>query len=321
VTLHAAGAVIRRRAIKITGSSDTVQMRVPVLTVDSGIDGPVVWLTACIHGDEVGGTAIVHDVFQALRRQGLIRGAVHGMPLINSVGFENVSRFINADREDLNRCFPGTRDGSMGQRVARRLFDAILQVQPDLVIDVHNDWVHSVPYILLDPPGIFANPDAYGRALEAARATRLLLVEDTDVLSPLRNTLAGALATVGVPALTVEAGGAGRIVEANVSAGASAVLATLEKLGLTAPTGHADSTHAQPLLRYSSSPLCNSSGLIRFAVGPGETVTKRQVLARVFSAFGAREETLRAEAPGYVLGLEDHARVAPGSAVIALALQ
>jgi predicted deacylase len=321
--VNAAGAraSIRRRSITITGGSDTVQMRVPVLTIESDISGPAVWLTACIHGDEVGGTAIVHDVFQALRRQGLLRGAVHGMPLVNSVGFENVSRYINADREDLNRCFPGTRDGTMGQRVARRLFDAILRVAPDLVIDVHNDWVHSVPYILLDPPAVFANPEAYARALQAARATRLLLVEDSDVLSPLRNTLAGALATVGIPALTIEAGGAGRIVEVNVNAGVSAVLATLEKLGMTPPSGHADSAHAQPLLRYSSSPLCSSSGLIRFAVGPGETVTRRQVLARIFSAFGTREETLRAVAPGYVLGLEDHARVVPGSPVIALALQ
>jgi predicted deacylase len=44
-----------------------------------------------------------------------------------------------------------------------------------------------------------------------------------------------------------------------------------------------------------------------------------QILARVYSAFGSREETLRATGPGYVLGLKDHARVLPGAEVIAIA--
>ncbi|HSN70744.1 MAG TPA: succinylglutamate desuccinylase/aspartoacylase family protein, partial [Steroidobacteraceae bacterium] len=112
---------ISRRLIDITGLRDIIQRRIPVLVAESRRPGPVVWLTACIHGDEVGGTAIVHDVFAKLRKQGLSKGAVHAFPLINSMGFENVSRYRNIDREDLNRCFPGNPRGSMGEQIARRL--------------------------------------------------------------------------------------------------------------------------------------------------------------------------------------------------------
>ena len=94
-----------RRTIDITGLRDIIQRRIPVLVADSKIPGPVVCLTACIHGDEVGGTAIIHDVFAQLRSRNLRRGAVCSYPLVNSMGFENVSRFITADGEDLNRTY------------------------------------------------------------------------------------------------------------------------------------------------------------------------------------------------------------------------
>lgn len=310
---------ISRRLIDITGLRDIIQRRIPVLVAESRRPGPVVWLTACIHGDEVGGTAIVHDVFARLRKEGLSRGAVHAFPLINSMGFENVSRYINTDREDLNRCFPGDPKGSMGEQIARRLYDTIMKSEPSLVIDLHNDWIQSIPYILLDPPQAYPNARTERRTLELARATGLPLVEDSDVFHPLRNTLAGAIVDAGVPAFTIEAGGAYAVVEEGVVAGRDAVLSTLRSMEMIdwfLPAGHPGTGAA---LRYTNRPLCSTSGLIRFDVQPGQEIRKGQILAQVFSAFGSREEALLATADGFVLGLEDHARVLPGREVIAVA--
>ncbi|HSN72643.1 MAG TPA: succinylglutamate desuccinylase/aspartoacylase family protein [Steroidobacteraceae bacterium] len=310
---------ISRRLIDITGLRDIIQRRIPVLVAESRRPGPVVWVTACIHGDEVGGTAIVHDVFAKLRKQGLSKGAVHAFPLINSMGFENVSRYLNIDREDLNRCFPGNPRGSMGEQIARRLYDTILKSSPALVIDIHNDWVQSIPHILLDPLEAFPNNKIARRTRELARAAGLLLVEDSDVFHPLRNTLAGAVLDAGVPAYTIEAGGAYAVVEAGVAAGTSAVLSTLQAMGMIEWFLPVGSQAGQEPLRYTNRPLCSTSGLIRFRVRPGEEIREGQLLAEVFSAFGSREESLLATADGFVLGLEDHARVLPGREVIAIA--
>jgi predicted deacylase len=311
---------VSRRLIDITGLRDIVQRRIPVLALDSKVSGPVVWLTACIHGDEVGGTVIVHEVFKTLRKLRLNCGTVHALPLINSMGFENVSRYIKTDREDLNRCFPGNVRGSMGKQIARRLFDAILKSQPDLVIDLHNDWVHSVPYILIEPTADYASQETRKNTLAIARATRLLLVEDSDTFHPLHNTLTGAIVEAGIAAFTIEAGGTYGIVEKSVAAGKDAILSTLRHLGMIDAPGLADqSTEDQDLLTYTSQPRCTSNGLIRFAVAPGDTVRTNQILARVYSAFGSCEEKLRATGPGYVLGLGNHARVLPGCEVIAIA--
>lgn len=311
---------ISRRTIDITGLRDIIQRRIPVLVAHSRIQGPVVCLTACIHGDEVGGTAIVHDVFARLRRSGLKRGCVYAYPLVNSMGFENASRFITADGEDLNRCFPGDARGSMGRQIARRLFDTIMKTGPDLAVDLHNDWIRSVPYCLVDPVDQYRSKTLHQRVLMLARATGLLLVEDSDVFHPLANTLAGALIAKNIPALTIEAGGSFAVVEDSVSAGTLAVLSMLNALDMIEyADAHAGKRSRKQPLRYTDRPLCTTSGLIRFSVEPGQAIKKGQQLATVYSAFGSREETLAAGSDGYVLGLEDHARVLPGRAVIAIA--
>lgn len=311
---------VSKKLIDITGMRDIAQRRILMVSANSSVNGPTVWLTACIHGDEVGGTAVVHDVFSALRKNGLQRGTLKSFPLINSMGFENVSRFFNADREDLNRCFLGQGDGTMGQQVAQRLFNMIASSTPDFVIDLHNDWIQSVPYVLLEPAHLYSSEAVYQRTSKLAISTGLLVVEDSDIFDPKHTTLAGALVNAGIPAITIEAGGAYAVAEDCVSATREAVLEALRELGMLNQPKKENSEPCRPIrYQYSNKPLCTKSGLIRFCVQPGDEVIAGQALARVYSAFGSSEETLYAIQPGIVLGLEDHARALPGRAFIAMA--
>ena len=313
---------VSRRLIAVTGLRDVVERRVPVLCLDSGVHGPVVWLTACIHGDEPGGTAIVHDVFSRLRKTGLRCGRVHAFPLINSLGFENASRYLNVDREDLNRCFPGDPDGTMGERIAARLYSAIRVTAPSLVIDLHNDWIQSVPYILLEPAHYHRSNDVRARCRELARATGRLIVDEATATDPIDGTLTAALVADGIPAFTIEAGGACGVVEEGVASGAAGVLAVLHELGMCEPDAPVRRSRTPiSIFRYTDLPRCTSSGLVRFSVAPGDRVEAGQVLARVYSAFGSCEETLRAQSAGFVLGLSDHARAMPGCEIVASAIE
>ena len=309
-----------KRAIDISGMRDIIQRRVPVVKLDSGKPGPTVCVTGCIHGNEPGGIAIIHELIRTVRRVGLKRGVIHALPLVNSMGFEHASRYINSDREDLNRCFPGDPKGSMGQRFAFRLFEGIKRVKPDLCIDLHNDWVQSVPYVVLEARGLYRKSGLRKKANEAAAATGLLTVQESDGDEDMTSTLTGALVAEGIPAFVIEAGAAGAIIESSVVAGRDAILGVFKQLGMidaepkTKPHRAATKVHD-----YTSRPLCTSSGLIRFLVSPGDEIRVNQPLARVFSAFGMVEETMRAECDGFVLGVTDHARVTPGYEVIAIA--
>jgi predicted deacylase len=312
---------VSRRLIDVTGMSDIIQRRIPVLTLDSKLPGPNIWLTGCIHGDEPGGAVVIHEVVRAVRKCGLSGGAIHALPLVNSMGFENVSRFINTDREDLNRCFPGDPKGTMGERIAHRLFELIAGTGPDLVIDLHNDWIQSVPYLLIEPPELFMRKKQRAQTTRLAAATGLLLVQDPQATPELRRTLTGALVSKGVCAFTLEGGGAGSIVESSIAAGRTAVLGVLSRLGIlnAEPGTGLPEPSSQQVLDYTSRPLCASSGIVRYAVLPGDEVETGQTVARVYSAFGSLEETLRAEKAGIVLGVADHARTVPGTEIIAIA--
>ena len=310
---------VSKRLIDVTGMRDVLQRRIPVMTLDSKVKGPVIWLTGCIHGDEPGGAAIIQDVFRKLRTTGLACGAVHALPLVNSTGFENVSRFINSEREDLNRCFPGNAKGTAGQRIARRIFDLIVETEPALVIDLHNDWIQSVPYVVLEPNSSFSQRSLLQRTVVHAAETDLLIVQEPE--SAECATLTGALIAAGVPAFTLEAGGACGVVETNVRAGKNAVLGVLREMNMIAERAEDEHRPSRSVrvLEYSNQPLCTSSGIIRFSVRPGDAIVTNQELGRVYSVFGSLEESLRAVRPGYVLGVSDHARALPGSEVIAIA--
>lgn len=310
-----------KRLIDLSGMRDIVHRRIPVMTLDSRVPGPTVWLTGCIHGDEPGGAVIIQDVFSELRKTGFECGILHALPLINSTGFENISRYINAEREDLNRCFPGNAKGTAGERVARKLFRLIAESEPALVIDLHNDWIHSVPYVVLEPQDVFADAILRRRTTQLAAATGLLVVQEPNDNGVSATSLTGALAAAGVAAITIEAGGACGIVELSVHAGKTAILRILRQMGMLAtdPDDDDDTPIEPRVLDYTNQPLCTSSGIIRFCVEPGEAVEANQELGRVYSAFGSREETLRAAGPGYVLGVSDNARALPGTEVIAIA--
>lgn len=58
---------------------------------------------------------------------------------MNPLGFETASRHITLSGEDLNRSFPGDKEGSLAGRIANQIFTKIKETKPFLVLDLHND--------------------------------------------------------------------------------------------------------------------------------------------------------------------------------------
>lgn len=309
---------IRRTSLRIFTGSDLARRSLPLLRAETGVAGPTVWLTACAHGDEIGGIVVVQEVFRALEKEHLTRGALLALPLMNPIGFDSCSRKIPVSEEDLNRSFPGDAEGTLAQRMAARIFTTLLESKPEVVLDLHNDWSRSIPYCVLDR--LPASP-ATGRAAMLAGATGFPVVVESDTL---RHTLSHSLLKHRVAALTIELGESSVVNEENVALGVTAVWAVLEKLAMV--SGSLAQTPLFPALvpagslRYSDRPLCSCSGIIRFLVKPGEEVRPGQRLAHVDDTFGRRRETIRATARALVLGVADSSVAYPGAPVVALGL-
>jgi predicted deacylase len=303
---------------KILTGSDLSRRRLPLMSATSASAGPVVWLTACGHGDEVCGIVIIQEVFKKIRRR-LLRGAVHAFPLMNPMGFETASRQITMSREDLNRSFPGEPAGSLGKRIAHRIFSAIMETSPDL----HNDWTESIPYVLIDDDPGGAHKAAYAKAASFAEQTGLVAIVDTDELT---GTLSDNLLLSDVPALTLELGEPYVINERNVEYGLGVIWNLLADLKMIEPLAERFSYSAPSayspgkLLRYSDKPYSSTSGIVRFLAKPGDVVTQGQALARIVNAFGKQQETVRALGDAIVLGHSDLSVVFPGMPIMAFGM-
>jgi predicted deacylase len=307
---------------KILTGSDLSRRRLPEMTLETGRPGPTIWLTGCAHGDEVGGMVVIHETFRRLRRGALRAGCVRAFPLMNPLGFEVGSRKISMSGEDLNRSFPGSPTGSLAERLAHLVFDTIEQSRPVAVLDLHNDWIRSIPYALLDAPPIGAEAAVVEAVRGLAGETGLPIVQET---VPMPKTLSATLLSRGTPALTLELSESYVVNEQQVEVGVRAVWRIMERLemveddpslaggDLPLPAGAIG-----PVLRYVDEPRVSTSGVIRFRVRAGQIVQREQELATVHNAFGRRLERVRAPCAGLVLGISDSSVAYPGVPVLAL---
>ncbi|MBI4694670.1 MAG: succinylglutamate desuccinylase/aspartoacylase family protein [Gammaproteobacteria bacterium] len=309
--------------LKILTGPDLANRRLPVVAATAANDGPVVWLTACSHGDEVGGIAVIHDVLRRLQRS-LLRGAVHAFPLMNPIGFESGTRNITISREDLNRSFPGNPQGSLGERIAQLIFSRIHETRPSLVLDLHNDWIRSIPYTLLDPPPAETSAAVYAATRTFAREAGLCVIAETEAVP---TALSYNALRAGIPALTLELGEPRVVNEAHVGSGVEAIWNLFAQLGMVAPR---EPPFRYPLpakfgdgaiLEYVDRPHGSRSGIIRFLVEPGTEIRAGQPFARIVNAFGKHQETVKAAHDGLVLGHSDSAAVFPGMPIMAFGVR
>ena len=301
--------------IKVMTGHDLSIRRIPVMEIHSSGEGPVVVLTACMHGDEIGGTVVIQELFRALRKI-LIRGKIVAFPMLNPFGFEVINRRISISNEDLNRSFPGNDKGTLAQRIAAIVMDKIADLKPDIILDLHNDWNKSIPYIIIDPMQQDSQRD---KLRHFARITGLPAIQETEHIT---GSFSYNLNMKGIPALTMELGESLIINEKNVASGTSAVMSILYELGMIgrqAGTINLDlpAKVKGRILTYSSKPLCSSSGIIRFNKKPGELVRTGDRIARVYNAFGKLNETITSVHDGIILGHNDYAVAYPGSPVMA----
>ena len=309
---------VRYSFLKILTGSDLSRRRLPQMRLSSPTPGPGIWLTACMHGDEVGGIVIVQEIFRRARLR-LLKGTINAFPLMNPLGFETISRNITIGREDLNRSFPGNSQGSLGERLAQIIFSTIIKNKPDLVIDLHNDWIKSLPYVLLDSNQSADYPQAYLQAQQFARQSGFCLIEDTEMI---HSSLTHNLLRHNIPALTYEMGEPYVVNEHYIDLAVKSIWNIL--MGLEMVTS--DSTPFEyPLppgynqgriLKYSDKPYSSGSGILRFLVKPGDVVKTGQPLARIVNAFGKPQQTIQALKAAIVLGHADSSVVFPGMPVM-----
>ena len=125
--------------------------------------GRTIWLSAAVHGDEIGGVEIIRRVTKSLNAR-VMSGTVIAVPIVNVHGFLQGDRYL-PDRRDLNRAFPGSPNGSLAARIAN-LFMTEIVTRCDVGIDLHTGSDHrtNLPHVRgdLDDPTTRKLAEAFG---------------------------------------------------------------------------------------------------------------------------------------------------------------
>ena len=128
----------------------TTKLKIPVIVERAIKPGPTVLFTAGIHGDEINGTEIIRQlIVQKINKPSC--GTIICIPIINMFGFVNKLREF-PDGRDLNRVFPGSKNGSLASRFAYHIVKEIMPFV-DFCVDFHAGGASrfNVPQIRIVP--------------------------------------------------------------------------------------------------------------------------------------------------------------------------
>jgi predicted deacylase len=193
----------------------------PLIVVHGKSDGPVVWLSAAIHGDEICGVEIIRQVLAEINATSMA-GTVIAAPVVNVHGFNTNDRYL-PDRRDLNRSFPGSARGSLASRIADLFMKEVVK-RSDVGFDLHtgSDLRTNLPQIRCDLD--------HRPTLDLATKFSAPIVIDARLRD---GSLRQAAVEEGKIMLLFEGGEASRFDPAAIAAGTAGVLRTLNHLGLT----------------------------------------------------------------------------------------
>lgn len=296
-----------RRAIElpITELYNHTTVTMPVEVIRGKKPGPVLFVSAAVHGDEINGVEIIRRLLR-LPMLNRIRGTLIAVPIVNVHGFLNMSRYL-PDRRDLNRCFPGSESGSVAGRLAWLFANEIVS-KANCGIDLHTGAVHRS-----NLPQIRANlDDEQTRELADSFGTPVVLN------SNLRDgSLREYAAEAGIPMLLYEAGEALRFEETAIRCGVRGVTNVMRQLGML-PRRKVKRV-SSVVARSSSWVRAEQSGILRPYVPLGATVKKGSLLAGISDPFGRDELELRSRFDGVVIGRSNLPLVNEGDAVFHIA--
>ena len=292
--------------LPLPGLYTETSVNMPVHVLHGKREGPTLFVSAAVHGDEINGVEIVRRLLLQPRLKRL-RGTLLVVPIVNVFGFHMQTRYL-PDRRDLNRSFPGREKGSLAARLAN-IFLRDVVMRADVGIDLHTAAIHrdNLPQIRADMSLKTLAP------LAKAFAAPVLIHS-----APPEGALRHSAAAKDIPIMVYEAGEALRFDELSIRIGLHGIINVMRELGMISLKRKPPKPSA--VLRSTSWVRASSSGIARMLVKLGDMVSRGDVLAYVGDAGGQGEEAIIAPFDGVIIGRSNLPLVYEGEAVFHVGL-
>jgi predicted deacylase len=274
--------------------------KIPITLIRGAHPGPTLALIAGNHGYEYPPILAL----QKLRGQ-IDEAQLHGTVLMVHVA--NMPSFLGRtvyfspiDHKNLNRCYPGSAEGTVSERIAYTITNEIIE-PADYVLDLHcgdgNEWLR--PYVYQAVTGDEAINHSTAR-LALAFGIDHILIDRNRPTDPAKSLYCSTTAiTRGKPAMTIEAGSLGQTDAGSVDAILQGVRGVLSELKMLAggPAPLANPVFLDPTAVVTSP----ATGILYPEVQPDRHVRKGDILARITDFFGAEIAAVESPLDGVVL--------------------
>jgi predicted deacylase len=292
--------------INIARLPSHTQIDTPIYVSRSLQDGPILALIAGMHGDEINGMEIVRRILDRGLHQ-VLRGTVVCMPVINVYGFLNYSRDV-PDGKDVNRSFPGTKNGSLASRVAYHLMNEVIPFI-DCGIDFHTGGAMRANYpqvraVLRDEKNVaLANAFCAPFTIDA----------------PFRpNSLRREASRKGKNIIVYEGGESLRFDMHAIEEGVNGTLRLMKHLNMidSAPI----SKEENRVIWSSTWVRAKHAGLFQPSIQCGQLVHRGDWVGTITDPFGEFKEEVKSHETGYVIGLNNSPVINAGDALMHLGI-
>ncbi|MBL7844848.1 MAG: succinylglutamate desuccinylase/aspartoacylase family protein [Cyclobacteriaceae bacterium] len=269
-------------------------------------DGPVLALMAGMHGDEINGLEIVRRVLDGGLHQPK-RGTLVCMPIINIYGFLNFSRDV-PDGKDVNRSFPGSKNGSLASRVAYHVTHDVIPFI-DYGVDFHTGGAMRTNY-----PQVRAVLNNE-KNMALANAFHAPFTLD----APFRpSSLRKEASKKGKNIIVYEGGESLRFDQQAIEEGIAGTLRLMHHLKMIdwAP----DPKEENRIIWSSTWVRAKHAGLFHANVQCGQLVHKGEWVGTITDPFGLFKEKVVAPEKAYIIGLNNIPVVNAGDALMHLGM-
>ena len=160
-----------------TNDSGWGSLQMPIISIRNG-KGPVAVFTGGNHGDEYEGPISLMNIARSLEANS-INGQIIIIPALNFPAFMVGDRVSPIDGLNMNRVYPGKRDGTVTSMIAHYLTTIIIPLT-DVLVDIHSGgktMMFSPFSTYQNVPNIGVNQQAKEAALSFAAPICLEIVE------------------------------------------------------------------------------------------------------------------------------------------------
>ncbi len=281
---------------------------VPVTIVKGIEDGPVICITAAVHGNELNGIFIIFDFLKNIKPHKL-KGIIIAVPVVNISGYLENSRYFAATY-DLNRLFPGDLAGSRGSVYSHYIMEEIIS-KCNYLVDLHT--------------ASFGRGNSfYVRAdMTDSITSRMAYLQNPQIIVHNKGadgTLRSAASAIGIHAITVEVGNPQIIQKKLIKFSLNGLRNLLSSLKMI-PKPEGKITGTPVICKKSYWLFTDKGGILEVLPEVTESVIKGQLIACLRNIYGEIIQKYYAPEDAIVVGKSLNPVGDAGSRIIHLGIE